>query len=184
MIESGKLIESLLAIGITDLLGIPDNSTAKLHQDLANQTSIRNLFVTREGEAFAMAAGLWIGGRSPGILIQNTGLLESGDSLRGTLVRMRIPVLMLVSCRGYANLPGQLRNKGAQPPDLEDLPNPNIDSVALITEPTLHAWGIPIWRLRETNDLECLASAHEWAQAHLHPAALLLETGIVGRGSR
>ena len=34
--------------------------------------------VCREGEAMAVAAGLWVGGAKPVILIQNTGLLNLG----------------------------------------------------------------------------------------------------------
>jgi len=33
--------------------------------------------------ARSVAAGLFVGGKTPIILIQNTGMLESGDSLRG-----------------------------------------------------------------------------------------------------
>jgi len=63
--------------------------------------------VTREGEAFAVASGLWLGGAHPVVLIQNTGLLESGDSLRGTAMRMGVPLLCLVTYRGYHKLPKQ-----------------------------------------------------------------------------
>ena len=45
--------------------------------------------VCREGEAWAIAAGLWIGGARPLVVIQNTGLFESGDSLRNALLRSR-----------------------------------------------------------------------------------------------
>src|SRR5437870_1903755 len=58
----------------------------------------------RGGEAFAIASGLWVGGRVPVVLIQNTGLLETGDALRGTAMRMRVPLVCLVTYRGHATL--------------------------------------------------------------------------------
>src|ERR1700682_5988314 len=97
MLTTRRLLESFKEMGITHVVGLPDNSTAALFHELADNPDIYLINVTREGEAFATAAGLWIGGQIPLILIQNTGLLESGDALRGTLTRMRIPVLMLVS---------------------------------------------------------------------------------------
>ncbi len=49
-----------------------------------------------------LASGLWLGGALPVVLIQNTGLLEAGDGLRGTASRMGAPILLLITCRGYA----------------------------------------------------------------------------------
>ena len=45
-----------------------------------------------EGEAMAVATGLWVGGAKPVVLIQNTGLFESGDSIRGINIDMAIPI--------------------------------------------------------------------------------------------
>ena len=58
-----------------------------------------------------MACGLWMGGRHPMLLIQNTGLLESGDAFRGTAMRMRIPLVSLVTYRGYAKMMKHLRRR-------------------------------------------------------------------------
>ena len=47
---------------------------------------------------------LWLGGASPIIVIQNTGLLESGDAIRGTAQRMGAPVPFIVTGRGYEKM--------------------------------------------------------------------------------
>ena len=83
-ISAHLILDELRAQGVTDVLGVPDNAAKALLDLLAAEPAIRVLTVTREGEAFAIAAGLWVGGRTPVVLIQNTGLLESGDALRGT----------------------------------------------------------------------------------------------------
>ncbi len=178
MLTAKLVLGALRSLRVTHVVGIPDNASAALHSELNLQAAIQNLTVTREGEAFAIAAGLWIGGKTPSVLIQNTGLLESGDSLRGTLVRMRIPVLSLVTCRGYANLPASRRVSLSDPPRRDDLSDPGIDSVALLTEPTLRGWGIPFWSLRQDHDIGCIEKASQWAQLHQHPAAVLVEAGI------
>ena len=90
--------------GLTHAVGLPDNTSAALFERLDRHASIDLLTVTREGEAFAIASGLWVGGESPIVIVQNTGLLESGDALRGTAARMEIPLLCLVTYRGYRSL--------------------------------------------------------------------------------
>src|SRR5215217_2400608 len=105
MASARLIIEQLSSCGITHVVALPDNTSKALLEALSGQGEIRVVSVTREGEAWAVAAGLWMGGGSPAVLMQNTGFLESGDALRGTAMRMRIPLLCLLTYRGYATLP-------------------------------------------------------------------------------
>jgi len=156
---------------VTDVVSLPDNSSSALLALLRQSADIRLLSVTREGEAFALAAGLWLGGRNPLVLIQNTGLLESGDSLRGTLVRMRIPVVCLVTYRGYAKLAGLEEPPNPGP---EVLSRPDLDSVAVMTEPTLRAWGVPFDFLHTNEDIGRISAAFAQAQQLSAPVAVLV----------
>jgi sulfopyruvate decarboxylase TPP-binding subunit len=112
-----------------------------------------------------------MGGRNPLVLIQNTGLLESGDSLRGTLVRMRIPVVCLVTYRGYAKL---ARLEAPPDPGPEVLSRPDLDSVAVMTEPTLRAWGVPFDFLHTNEDIGKISAAFAQAQQLSAPVAVLV----------
>ncbi|HAC05532.1 MAG TPA: phosphonopyruvate decarboxylase, partial [Gemmatimonadetes bacterium] len=47
---------------ITHVVGLPDNTSAPLFDALQSHPSVRLVTVTREGEAFAIASGLWLGG--------------------------------------------------------------------------------------------------------------------------
>jgi sulfopyruvate decarboxylase TPP-binding subunit len=106
------------------------------------------------------------------VLIQNTGLLESGDSLRGTLMRMRIPVVCLVTYRGYAKL---ARWSGPPPePGPEVLSRPDMDSVAVVTEPTLRAWGLGFNFLRTDDDVPKISTAFAQAKQLSAPVVLLV----------
>jgi sulfopyruvate decarboxylase subunit alpha len=172
MAQAQLVLDVLSRHGVTDVVSLPDNSSAALLALLRQQsTDIRLLSVTREGEAFAMAAGLWMGGRNPLVLIQNTGLLESGDSLRGTLVRMRIPVVCLVTYRGYAKL---ARLEAAPDPGPEVLSRPDLDSVAVMTEPTLRAWGVPFDFLHTDEDITKISAAFAQVQKLSAPVAVLV----------
>lgn len=168
------MLESFQELGISHVVGLPDNSTAALFHELADDPDIYLITVTREGEAFATAAGLWMGGQKPLVLIQNTGLLESGDALRGTLTRMRIPVVLLVSYRGYKSLP-------PTPPDpltADDLSRREVDSVATLLEPTLKVWNVPYELVSDNSELGKIRAAAEQALAEMRPTAVIIAETI------
>ena len=168
-----------MALGITHAVGIPDNDTAEVFDRVRAHPMIRLLTVTREGEAFAIAAGLWIGGQQPVVVVQNTGLLESGDSLRGTAGRMGVPLLCLVGYRGYAKMVAPRAGTTSGALDAEMLTRPDVDSVALLTEPTLTAWGVPYWHHVSDNDTDTvIPSAFETASRQSQPTAVLLTRGF------
>ena len=171
MAQAQLVLDVLSRHGVTDVVSLPDNSSAALLALLRQSADIRLLSVTREGEAFAIAAGLWLGGRNPLVLIQNTGLLESGDSLRGTLVRMRIPVVCLVTYRGYAKL---ARLEARPEPGPEILSRPDLDSVAVMTEPTLRAWGLAFDFLHTDEDISRMSAAFAQVQKLSAPVAVLV----------
>jgi len=173
VIAVSAFLSVLAGRGVTDVVGLPDNSSAALFARLAAGKGPRLRTVTREGEAFALAAGLWMGGARPIVLVQNTGLLESGDSVRGTVVRMRIPIVSVVTYRGYAKM---MKTLGAAPAtvDVPLLSRTDLDSVALMTEPTLAAWGLPFERLLGPADLGRLEAAFVQAEEEHTPVVRLL----------
>jgi hypothetical protein len=174
VIHARLIVDELRRQGITDVLGVPDNASKALLDLLADEPTIRLLTVTREGEAFAIASGLWVGGRSPLVLIQNTGLLEAGDALRGTAMRMRVPLVCMVTVRGQARMAARGIKPSAEGLNAELLSRPDLDSVALLTEPTLRAWGVP-WEVLSTDaDLPCLGAAFRRAQEAEQPVAALI----------
>ena len=160
------LVDELERQSVSHVVGIPDNASAALFRLLADHSSIELLTVTREGEAFAVASGLWLGGAKPLVLIQNTGFLESGDSLRGTAVRMGVPLVCLVTYRGYAKLPPK-QSDGV-------MTRADVDSVAVVTEPTLDAWRVPYELYRSDADISRVRRAFEQANELSRPVALLL----------
>ena len=93
--SAAALHRELETLGVTHVVGVPDNASAALYRSVENGSAMRLIRVAREGEAFAVASGLWIGGSTPVVVVQNTGLLESGDGLRGTVVRMGVPLLSI-----------------------------------------------------------------------------------------
>jgi sulfopyruvate decarboxylase TPP-binding subunit len=174
MAQAKLLLQELKKHHVTHVVGLPDNSSAGLFELLGGDPDIRLIRITREGETFALAAGLWMGGKTPVVLIQNTGLLESGDSLRGTVLRMRIPLLCLITYRGYAGMMRQGLAGTSVDLTADLLSRPDLDSTALITEPTLKAWGLPFVFFQDDEDLPRVSEAFQRAEEESRPIAILI----------
>lgn len=150
-------------LGFTHVLMIPDSESRLLYEALENDGEIDLITPCREGESVAIAAGLWTGGRKPLLVIQNTGLMEAGDALRGCGAGPKLPLRMMVGWRGYG---GATAGK---------LP---IDSAYTFTEPLLEAWRIPTWRLMSDDDLGTLDLMDERAASASYPAAVITGYGF------
>lgn len=159
MASAQKIVDALKKQNITHAIGVPDNGSAKIYELLREEPEIEVITVTREGEAFAIAAGLYVGGKKPVIIIQNTGFLESGDAFRGTVFNMRIPIVVIIGYRGYHN---------------RDAEGKWVDSVAAFLEPTLKAWNLPYKMLETDADIGNIDWAYSEAAETSFPAAVLL----------
>jgi sulfopyruvate decarboxylase subunit alpha len=95
--------EGLYAAGCRDVVYVPDNPLSHVLAGLqAGYPDVRTLLATREEEAFGIAAGLYLGGRRPAVMLQSSGLGNSFNALTSLLIPYEIPVLAIVSMRGDA----------------------------------------------------------------------------------
>jgi sulfopyruvate decarboxylase TPP-binding subunit len=177
--QARLVLEELQRNKVTHVVGLPDNTSARLFELLENEDSLRLIRVTREGEAFALAAGLWIGGAKPVVLVQNTGFFESGDGFRGTITRMRVPLLCLITYRGYEKMGRANAGDGGTVPDAVALSDASLDSAALITEPTLRAWGLAFDFLHTDEDVSRISEACRRAEERAFPFAVLITRDLI-----
>ena len=187
--SAARFAALLRRLGVTHVVTVPDNTSAPVLAALhaqevggvgegAERRAIRVLYATREGEGLGLASGLWLGGARPAVLIQNTGLLEAGDALRGTASRMGAPILLLVTCRGYPKARGQGIEPSKNDVDRDILVRNDLDSVAHMTESTLDAWGIPFVLLRDSSDLTPVETGFARAHEEQRPVAVLLDANF------
>jgi sulfopyruvate decarboxylase subunit alpha len=150
------IIEEFKRQGVTHIVWLPDSETNFLYVLMEQEPSLTLVPVSREGLAFSTAAGLSTGGAKPVILIQNTGMMESGDSIRGWCMGMHIPVVMMVGYRGFTR---HGRNQ---------------DTAATYTEPFLNAFNIKYYLIESNDDAERISWAFEDAEAIQGPVAVLI----------
>ena len=142
--------------GVTHVVWLPDSETNFLYLLMKAEPSLTLVAVSREGLAFSTAAGLAVGGKKPVILIQNTGMMESGDSLRGWGLGLNIPVVMMVGYRGWTR-------HGV-----------NTDTAATYTERFLGAFGINYYLVESDADAPRISIAFEEAKKTNRPVAVLV----------
>ncbi len=150
------IIDQLKKNDVTHVVWLPDSETNFMYERMASEQSIALVSVCREGESMGVAAGLWIGGKKPVVLIQNTGMFESGDSIRGLGLDIGFPMVMMVGYRGWTR-------HGV-----------TADSAARFTEPILDAWGINYFLVETDSDVDRISVAFEEAERTQSPVACLM----------
>jgi hypothetical protein len=93
-------------------------------------------------------------------------------------VRMGVPLVCVVSYRGYARAAGHTSLPPTGPLTAGMLVDPRLDSVALLTERTLDAWGVPYFRYGADRDASQVAAAARLARDEARPVALLLTRAL------
>ena len=160
MFTGREIVELLEEMGVSHVVTVPDSTLGQWVDAIRASQAVRLVSVCREGEAWAIACGLWVGGSVPVVIIQNTGFLESGDALRGTAIEMAVPLLAIMDYRGYHTL--SQADSGAK------------DSAATFFEPTLQAWQVPYRFLEEGKEAEGIQMAFRQANQESRPVAVLI----------
>ena len=89
------------AAGSRHVVYVPDNPLSHVLRSLAEDfTDIQTTIATREEEAFGIAAGLYLGGARPTVMLQSSGLGNSLNAFTSLLIPYRLPVLTIISMRG------------------------------------------------------------------------------------
>ncbi len=156
LLKPETLIEEFKKNGVTHIVTIPDSETNYLYELMKDQPWLDVVPTAREGETFAIALGLIVGGKVPVCVIQNTGMMESGDSIRGMAIDAGFPLVMLIGYRGWTRH-GVIT-----------------DSAARYTETFLHAMGINYYLVEGDDDAPRISVAFEEAKATNRPVAVLV----------
>jgi sulfopyruvate decarboxylase subunit alpha len=89
------------AAGGRHVVYVPDNPLSHVLRVLREEyRDIRTTLATREEEAFGIAAGLYLGGIRPAVMLQSSGLGNSINALTSLMVPFQIPALIVISMRG------------------------------------------------------------------------------------
>lgn len=158
-VAPAAILDALIELDVTHVVTVPDTHQKSLLALLAQVERPRLITACTEDEAFAINAGLFIGGARPILLIQNAGLYASMNSLRGISLDGRVPTCALVG--EYLRDPHM--------PSRE-----NAARVVHLTEPTLELWGVPYRRLEHRDEIGVIADAYHLALETSGPSVVLV----------
>ena len=160
---AGEVCRGLAALKCRDVVYVPDNPLSHVLRALKDDyPEIRTTIATREEEAFGIAAGLYLGGVRPAVMLQSSGLGNSINALASLNVAFEIPVLMFITMRG---------GDGEW--------NPTQQPMGRAVRPILEALGIPHTTIESGDRAESIVRhAGEQAFATRRPGACLLARAL------
>jgi len=162
MFTGEEVVRTLTQLGVTHVVAVPDSTLGLWEDALRASVDLELIRVCREGEAWGVAAGLYLGGAAPVVMIQCTGMFESGDALRNVLYDYRMPLFAIVGYRSYLSQ--------------ESMPG---DTATKFTEPILRAWGIDYRLIDKPDNKRLLAEHYQACRSAEKPGVVLIAEGRV-----
>jgi len=153
-----EIAATLTELGVTHAIWLPDLEIGGWESGLDTEAGLTLLRVCREGEAWPLAAGLYLGGASPLVIMQTTGLFESGDALRNVLFDLGLPIFAILGARSW-------------------LTSGSRDSAKTFATPILDAWGIDGVIVETPADKPELAAHYRRCQQAGRAGAVLIAEG-------
>lgn len=155
-----SIIQEIKASGVEFVIAVPDITTSEgLLRPLAKETHPRLIRICKEDEGVGICAGLSFTGKRGLLLIQQTGMLDSINAIRGIAVEYNLPVCMMVGLleKEIGVPPRQSKRYGVR-----------------IVEPILEAMGIPYHEIEQQEDVAKIGPAIEAAYAQSKPVVILI----------
>ena len=160
VLKGGSIIAEIKASRIEFVISVPDITTSEgLLRQLAQMKAPRLIRVCKEDEGIGICAGLAYAGKRSLLLIQQTGMLDSINAIRGVAVEYALPICMMV---------GLLEKE----PDV--LPRQSKRYGVRIVEPILDAMGIAYHEIEEEADVTKIRPAIDEAYAGSRPVVMLI----------
>jgi sulfopyruvate decarboxylase TPP-binding subunit len=157
-----SLLDLLLEQRFDFFTGVPDSTLTSVLSELEARSEVRYVPAVSENVAVGLAAGAYLGGARPALLMQNTGLALAAHPLATLTSICRIPLLLVVGWRGHG---------GGD--------SPEHDFIGPATQPLLEALRVPFF----VPDVDTLANDLADAVATMESgqcvAALVIRPGVL-----
>ena len=141
---SKKIISNLKEGGSDFFLSVPCKLLANMITILESDKEVYYSAIPREEEGMGICAGAYLGNKLPCIMMQNTGIGNSVNSIVSLLQLYQMPVVFLISYRGTPGEP-----VGAQ------------GGMASVTKEILDTLRIPMLHCSDEKDLEKMIDSKE-----------------------
>jgi len=154
---SFRLLETLKKNQADFFVSLPCKLLKEFILLLENDVDIIHVPVTREEEGIGICVGAYLGGKTPVMVIQNSGIGNSVNVLCSLAIYYKIPILMIISHRGTVG-----EKSGAQVP------------MGLAVKEVLEAINIPVFEFKQSEYVDKIGELVSYAKLAESPVAALM----------
>jgi len=162
VLRSDEFVMVLKNAGYDFFAGVPCSLISEVILTLEKDRDVSYVPAVREDVAVGLAAGAYLGGKTPCVLMQNSGLGQCLNALTSLNLIYKIPCLLIVTWRGY---------KGGDAPEHEVMGKASprlLDSI-----------NLPHKTLTPKNAEKVVTWSHRIISNNKVPAALFIPKGVL-----
>lgn len=162
MLTTKDFCTTLKEKGFNFFTGVPCSILKGMINYLSENPDVPYIPAAREDEAIGIATGAYLAGKKPVVLMQNSGLGNSVGTLASLPLLYEIPLLLLISWRGY-------RGKDA----------PEHIIMGKSTVKLLEDIGVPNLILQKEKVEETISDAVKIMEEKNTPTAIIVRRGVI-----
>lgn len=102
---SSKIVDDFVAEGVDFITTVPCKQLAGVIDEVEARPEIYHIPSNKEDEGMGLCAGAFMGGKKPAIIMQNTAIGVTINTLATLIQYYRMPLPMLISYRGELREP-------------------------------------------------------------------------------
>jgi sulfopyruvate decarboxylase subunit alpha len=156
------ILDGMKEAGVSFVTSLPDANLAKLLALVDAERELTHITLCREEEGIGICAGAYMGGKTPAVIMQNGGFLNSCNALTTTALNFNIPMLLMIYYAG-------------------DLGDEGFATLGSVTEPVLRGLGIRYYVLRKLEEIKTtIKGATTLAIDSRRPVAVLFTKDVLG----
>ena len=155
---SQRVVGDLIEGGIDFVTTVPCKQLAGVIDELDKSDQIHHVPSNKEDEGMGLCAGAFMGGKTPSIIMQNTALGVTINTLATLIQFYQIPLPMLISFRGELGEPVACQVE-----------------MAIHTKPLLQQLGIPTFHFHKREDVEEFPEILKYTLMCAKPTAILTD---------
>jgi phosphonopyruvate decarboxylase len=111
MISGLDFVDAAAQLGFDFYTSVPCSYLTPLLNGVLSNTKVDHVMASSEGEAVGIAAGAFLGGRLPVVMMQNSGLGNAVNPLTSLNHIFKIPSLLICSWRGSPGVPDEPQHR-------------------------------------------------------------------------
>ncbi len=158
-----KILDDLVANDVSFVTTVPCKQLAGVIEQIETRDEILHIPSNKEDEGMGLCAGAFMGGKRPAIIMQNTALGVTFNTLATLTQYYRMPLPMLISFRG------ELREPVACQVEM-----------AVHTKALLAQLNVPTYHFHHPDDVEELDAILKYTFMSNKPVAILTDASFWG----